>query len=222
MTTSSRTVLSDRIAVLVRRTITLAVLVIAALAFAFSYGNGLSLGIQLGVPKWIAGLISPSVDLTTLTLLIAIHHIRSQQIPARLYGPRAFLGFAGSTTLIINTAQAIAEHRYGRAAFDAVAPALLILWGEVGPSLLALLHSAGPTVQNEAGTVRDEAKIVPHENVPSLELVAAARQLDAAHRVEANRPITRDGLRAQLHVSSAVASDLIRIVRTVPNGGDPP
>jgi hypothetical protein len=38
----------------VRRTVTSVVFIIAGLSFAFGFGNGWALGVQLGVPGWIA------------------------------------------------------------------------------------------------------------------------------------------------------------------------
>jgi hypothetical protein len=133
MSTPSRTVPTDRTAVLVRRTISLAVLVIAGLAFAFSFDNGWILGLQLGVPRWVAPVITPAVDLSVLALIVSIQHIRAQGIESRLLGPRLLLAFSGVVTFVINVANAVLERRYGRAAFDSVAPLLLIFWGEVGP-----------------------------------------------------------------------------------------
>lgn len=71
---------SDRTAALVRRTITGVVFVIAGLSFVFGFGNGLSLGLRLGVPAWIAGLVSPAVDLSVSALLVAVQHIRAQGV----------------------------------------------------------------------------------------------------------------------------------------------
>lgn len=221
MNPPSRTVLADRTAVLVRRTITLVVFVIAGLAFAFGFGNGWTLGLELGVTPWIAPLAAPAVDLSVIGLLTTIHYLRTQGVQDRLIRPRLLLVLCGLITFAMNTARSILAHQFGRAAFDGIAPCLLCFWAEVGPQLLMLLHSAALNPRNEVSTVRDDEKIVPNGKVPSAELVAAARQLDAAHRTETNRPITRDKLRAQLQVSSAIASELIRIVRAVPDGGVP-
>ena len=226
MTTSSRAVPTDRTPVLVRRTITFVVFVIAGLAFAFGFGNGWTLGLELGVPRWIAPLVSPAVDLSVVALIVSIQYIRAQGLISHLFGPRLLLVFSGVTTLVINTARAVLEQHLGRAAFDAVAPLLLIFWGEVGPGLLALLHSSDSANQIEhadrINVVRDGAPSVPDEIGPSSQLVAVARQLDSQHREAVGRPITRDKLRAQLKVSNAVAGELVRIVRTAPNGGEPP
>jgi hypothetical protein len=210
---------------LVQRTVTAVVCVISGLAFTTSFGNGWKLAVQLGVPHWIAPLITPAVDLSVVALIVSIQYIRAQGMTVRLLSARLLLLFCGVTTLVINVGLAVAERRYGRAAFDAIAPLLLIFWGEVGPGLLALLHrdAAG---QDELG---DELSVVPKlqkgprtvpvESGPSAELVARARALDTARRNEAGRPISRDRLRAALGVSNALAGELVRVVRSpAPDG----
>src|SRR5579872_2893610 len=131
MAEPSHAVPTGRSVVLVRRTITTVVFIIAGLAFTFGFGNGWTLGLQLGVSRWIAPLVAPAVDLTVLALIVSVQHIRAQGIAARLVGPRSLLMFSGLVTFVINTARAVLERQYGRAAFDAVAPLLLIFWGEV-------------------------------------------------------------------------------------------
>lgn len=216
-----------RSAVLVRRTITTAVFIIAGLAFAFSFGNGLELGLALGVPYWIAMLVAPAVDLSVAALIISVQHIRSQGVHIRLTGARLLLALCGLATLIINTGRAVLSHHYGRAAFDAVSPALLIFWGEVGPGLLGLLHGSTDASRAEsdgaASVVReaqDEVRSVASPAGPSAELVLKARELDTAKRASAGRPISRDALRKALSISNATAGELIRIVRTSENGAD--
>jgi hypothetical protein len=227
MDTSSRPLSRGRTAVLVRRTITFVVFVIAGLAFAFSFGNGLALGIALGVPHWIAALVTPAVDLSVAALIISIQYIRAEGIVSRLYGPRALLGLCGMTTLAINTARALLAQQYGRAAFDAVAPLLLIFWGEVGPGLLALLHRStlvDHSHSNEAlasvRSVPDEERTVQAGTGPSVELIARAREFDIARRAVVGRPISRDRLRAELGVSNALAGELVRIVRATAQDGE--
>jgi hypothetical protein len=55
----------------------------------------------------------------------------------------------------------------------------------------------------------------------SSDLVNQARQLDAVHRQEHDRPISRDKLRAQLKVSNAVAGEVLRRVRSTAQSGNP-
>jgi hypothetical protein len=227
MATTSRVVLTGRMAVLVRRTITAVVFVIAGLAFAFGFGNGWTLGLQLGVPRWIAPLVAPAVDLTVLALIVSIQYLRGAGIAAHLVGPRLLLVFSGLVTFVINTARAVLERQYGRAAFDAVAPLLLIFWGEVGPGLLGLLHASVSTssadADGAAAAVResqDDLRSAERTAGPSAELVQRARELDTAKRASAGKPISRDGLRAALGISNALAGELVRIVRSTEDGAD--
>ena len=206
MPKSSSFVLGGRPAQYVRRTITTVVFVIAGLAFAFSFGNGLELGLALGVPYWIAMLVAPAVDLSVAALIISVQYLRSEGVSTRLIGARLLLALCGLATLVINTGRAVLTHQFGRAAFDAVAPGLLMFWGEVGPGLLMLLHSF----------VRD----VPDGSGPSSELLAQARKLDHEHRAATGRRLSRDRMRAALGISNALASELVRTVRITEDGGD--
>jgi len=221
-------------AVVVRRTVTAVVFVIAGLSFAFGFGNGWALGLQLGVSSWIAPLVAPAVDLSVVTLLASVHFLRVRGVRSRLVGARLLLVLCGLMTFALNTARPILARQVGRACFDAVAPVLLIGWGEVGPRLLALMHSAVPIVrdnQDEQQTAvpatqdRNDggrAASADRPNAPDRAalppaLVVSAQQLAAAHRESTGRQITRDKLRAQLKVSNAVASELLRAVRGPPD-----
>lgn len=191
-------------AVLVRRTVTAVVFIIAGLTFCFGFGNGYAVGLMLGAPGWMAPLVAPAVDLTVVALLASMQYLRASGDEGRLIGPRLLLLFSGTATLAMNTAHPIIIGTYGQACFYAVAPLLLIGWSEVGPRLLAALH----------GTVPGPSSVVPDDKPAATpELVARARQLDAAHREQHGRPITRDKLRAGLRVSNAVAGDVLRQVR---------
>jgi hypothetical protein len=263
----------------VRRTVTTVVFTIAALAFAFGFGNGWTLGLQLGVPGWIAPLVAPAVDLSVVGLLTTLHFLRTQGVRDRLIGPRLLLVFCGFVTFALNTARPILAHQVGRACFDAIAPLLLIGWSEVGPRLLTLVHGTVPdrlihretfieptmkTMPFEMNLTNEsinEAEFVPDENgtIPNREddgtfsvlfvsdelhpdvvhagetgvlvagspasavlppnLVVRARHLDQENQRTTGRRITRDKLRAELRVSNAIASELVRIVRTAPDGG---
>jgi hypothetical protein len=198
------------IAQAVRRTITSVVFVIAGCAFAFGFGNGWQIGLALGVPGWIAPLVAPAVDLSVVALLASVQFLRAHGVSDRLLGPRLLLVTCGAITFGLNTARPILSGAYGRACFDAVAPLLLIGWSEVGPRLLALLHS----------TVRDGDGTVPDRPALTLDLIARARAAAQAHQDEHGRRITRDKLRAQLNVSNAVAGELLRELRAVSNGSE--
>jgi hypothetical protein len=195
-------------AVTVRRVVTAVVFVIAGLTFCFGFGNGLAVGVQLGVPGWIAPLVAPAVDLSVVALLASMQYLRTNGDGGRLAGPRLLLLFSGGATLAMNTAHPIITGAYGQACFYAVAPLLLIGWSEVGPRLLASLH----------GTNSGPSPAVPDNKAGAdAELVARARELDAEHREAYGKPITRDRLRAGLHVSNAVAGELLKLVRDSTN-----
>jgi hypothetical protein len=189
---------------MIRTAVTAVVFTIAGLTFMLGFGNGYAVGLQLGVPGWIAPLVAPAVDLTVVALLASLQYLRAQGVETRLLGPRLLLGFSGVATLAMNTAHPLLVGDYGQAAFYAVAPLLLIGWSEVGPRLLAALHG---TVPGPSSADRDELPTV------TAEMVARARQLDAEHRQEHGRLITRDRLRAELKVSNAVAGQVLRRLR---------
>lgn len=218
-TVPSSVVLTSRAARLVRRTITFVVFVIAGLAFVFGFGNGWTLGLQLGVPRWIAPLVAPAVDLSVVSLLVSVQHIRARGIAARMVGARLLLAFCGVVTFAINTAESVVEAQYGRAAYDAVAPLLLIMWGEVAPGLLALLHQPVAGDEDEPNSVPDGLPTPTGRTDPTAELVARARELDLVRRQEVGRPISRDRLRASLGISNALAGELVRIVRSTAQDG---
>src|ERR1700733_5602843 len=81
---------------------------------------------------------------------------------------------------------------FGTALVDAVGPALLIGWSEVGPWMLRQIHAVCPPV-----TLRQpEAKPDPEPLVLPARLLARTRELDSEHRAATGRPISRDTLRA--------------------------
>jgi hypothetical protein len=202
---------TGRAAAAVRRFVTVVVFVIAGLAFAFGFGNGWKLGVQLGVPNWIAPLVAPAVDLSVVALLVTLQYLRVHGVRGRLLGPRLLLGFCGLVTFALNTASPILEEQYGRACFDAVAPLLLIGWSEVGPRLLALVQGTGTEVVPRP-SVESEARPPSHREEDLLE---AARAADAEYRAAHDgRPITRDALRAALRISGSRATELRRHLRT--------
>ncbi|MGE7434178.1 DUF2637 domain-containing protein [Kitasatospora sp. NPDC001175] len=136
-----------------RTTITTVMAVIAALAFVFSFGNVWALALRLGIPRPIAPLIAPMVDLSVVGLLVALHHLASTGAdPAQLRSATRLMHLCGLLTLALNTAEPLLAGHYGRAALDTVAPALLLGWGAVGPTLLRHLHA--PTAMGSGTTDR--------------------------------------------------------------------
>lgn len=209
-------VLTGRTAVLIRRAISGAVLVIAGFSFAFGFGNAWSLGLELGVSRWVAPCVGPAVDLTVTVLVVALQYARVQGVTDRLLGARILLGVAGLATFALNAGQPLSEHLYRRALFDSVTPTLLIMWAEVAPALLAQLY-VSPAVPESA----DDAGTVPDDSGPLGPLLKRARELDAAHRAAHGRKINRDAMRAGLGVSNALAGELLRHIRAEQQDGGP-
>ncbi|MCC9311943.1 DUF2637 domain-containing protein [Kitasatospora sp. RB6PN24] len=125
-----------------RVTITLVMAVTAGLAFSFSFGNVWALALRLGIPRSVAPLIAPMVDLSVVGLLVALHHLAATGTePTQLRSATRLMHLCGLLTLTLNTAEPVLAQHYGRALLDAVAPALLLGWGSVGPNLLRLIHA---------------------------------------------------------------------------------
>jgi hypothetical protein len=124
--------------------VTAIMVVVVGLTFTFGFGNVLQLGLRLGVPVWVAPLVAPAVDLSVVGLLLGTRQLAVQGAPAELLHPaRRLLVFSSVVTLALNVAEPVIAGDYGKAAFDAVGPALLIGWSEVGPGLLrAMRHPA--------------------------------------------------------------------------------
>jgi hypothetical protein len=113
--------------------------VVVGLTFLFGFGNVLNLALRLGVPAWVAPLVAPAVDLS----ILGIRHVAlAGATPAHLRPARRLLIFASAVTLALNVADRLVAGQYGKAAFDAVGPLLLIGWAEVGPDLLRALTTA--------------------------------------------------------------------------------
>jgi hypothetical protein len=116
------------------RAVTVIIGVVVGLTLVFGFGNVVGLALGLGVPIWVAPLVAPAVDLSVLALMLASRHLamcgatREQLQPAR-----RLLIFSSLVTLALNVADPlVAGRRFGKAAFDAVGPLLLIGWAEVG------------------------------------------------------------------------------------------
>ena len=111
--------------------------VVVGLTLLFGFGNVLNLALRLGVPTWVAPLVAPAVDLSILGLLLGTRHLAlTGASPEVLRSARRLLIFASVVTLALNVAEPLVASEFGKAAFDAVGPLLLIRWSEVGPGLL--------------------------------------------------------------------------------------
>jgi hypothetical protein len=96
------------------------------------------------VPPYVAPLVAPAVDLSVLGLLLGVRYLALNDAPPEQICPsRRLLIMASVMTLALNITEPLLAGEYGKAAFDAVGPLLLIGWAEVGPGLLQAISSTG-------------------------------------------------------------------------------
>lgn len=218
--------------------------VVVGLTFAFGFGNVFQLGLRLGVPIWVAPLVAPAVDLSVVGLLLGTRQLAVQGAPPELLHPaQRLLVFSSVVTLTLNVAEPVIAGDYGKAAFDAVGPALLIGWSEVGPGLLRAMRPPPPSTpssrtsqqtptgqrwpppcrrQPEARAPQAEAAAGPAQRAPGRpstvvldgSLLERARREDARYWAEHRRPISSDELRKRLKVGSKRARALVTQLRT--------
>lgn len=129
--------------------------------------NVLSLGLRLGVSPWVAPLVAPAVDLSILGLLLGTRHLALRGATLEQLQPaRRLLIFASVATLALNVADPLVAGDYGKAAFDAVGPLLLIGWAEVGSGLLQAItatgHPVATTIGVEESANRDDHRALDH------------------------------------------------------------
>ena len=192
---------------LTRYAVTIITIAIVAITFAFSLGNVTMLCLGLGIAAQLAWLVGAAVDLSVVGLLTGVRFLSLHGYSDRqLRKPRRMLLFCGALTLALNTSGALSHHRFGTALVDAVGPALLIGWSELGPWLLRQVCAVCSTAPQPAPGP-----------VPDGELLARARQLDAEHRAATGRPISRDTLRAQLRIGRDRAAALVTAIRFQPD-----
>jgi hypothetical protein len=214
---------------------------VVGLTFLFGFGNVWLLGLRLGVPRYVAPLVAPAVDLSVLGLLIAIRELALRGAPREEIRPaRRLLVFASLVTLALNVAEPIAAGNLGKAAFDAVGPLLLIGWAEVGTGLLHAMRpvGAGDAPPEPHGAEAADGLLVEEQDGPADRTTATearsatkerrrvdsrAREQDLLHRARAEdvlhwqqqqRPISAETLRKRLHVGAGTARSLVAQLRT--------
>lgn len=194
---------------------------VMGLTFLFGFGNVLNLALRLGVPVWVVPLVAPAVDLSVLGLLLGIRQlVLVGATVAQLRPARRLLTFASLVTLALNVADPLLAGQYGKAAFDAVGPLLLIGWAEVGPGLLQAMSVncsalAGRSQEGIAASPKP-GRPAPRESTDPVDddLLARARQEDAHHWERHRRPISAETLRKRLGVGAARARLLVSIIRS--------
>jgi hypothetical protein len=196
---------------LTRRAVTVITASIVVLTFAFSLGNVTRLCLDLGITAWIAWLVGPAVDLSVVGLLTGMRYLSLHgYTDVQLSKLRRMLRFCGILTLALNTSGALGHRMFGTALVDAVGPALLIGWSEVGPWMLRQIYAVcSPTApaQPEPRAATSLTPILPRD------LLARARELDAEHRAATGRPISRDTLRDQMRIGRDRAGAIVAVVR---------
>lgn len=196
---------------LTRRTVTVITAAIAVMAFAFSLGNVTSLALYLKIPATLAWLVGPMVDLSVIGLLIGVRYLSLRGwSDAELFRPRCLLLFSGLLTLALNTAKPLAHHQYGAALVDAVAPALLLGWSEIGPWMLRQIHTARAQPPARGNPPAQTVSSAPPRPGTSLTAPAGPSPAAAPGRAKPATPVQRP----QRH-------DLATPKATSPARGDP-
>lgn len=156
----------DRVEKWIRGVVLFVIAVVPLLAFGFSFGNVGLLGVSLGIDPRIAFLTGPIVDLSVTGLIVAASYLSYVGHDERdLWPVHLMSGLCGVVMIALNCGQALRAHEWQRAGFDAVAPALLIGWGFLGPWLLRKLADARtalePVAPGSGGTVPQVPAKVP-------------------------------------------------------------
>jgi hypothetical protein len=221
------------------QTVTVIMATVVGLTFLFGFSNVLNLALRLDVPTWVAPLVAPSVDLSILGLLLGTRHLALHgATPEQLRPARRLLIFASLATFALNIADPLVTGAYGKAAFDAVGPLLLIGWAGVGPGLLQAIstissqpketthaHSNGTDANTDATSANT---VVPRPSegpasdttsrpvaiTPNGDLLNRARHEDARHWTIHQRPISAETLRKNLRISATRSRMLVSIVRS--------
>lgn len=216
------------------RCVTATMATVIGLTFLFGFGNVLALGLRLGVPAYVAPLVAPAVDLSVLGLLLGVRYLTLNGAPREQIRPaRRLLILASVMTLALNVTEPLLAGSYGKAAFDAVGPLLLIGWAEVGPGLLqAISHTAASVdAPAQSGTGQTAEAITPSaswsrpkshrtrhkaegEGRADVDLLQRARTEDARHREQWQRPISAETLRKRLGIGAKKSRALVATVRT--------
>lgn len=226
------------------RMVTVIVGTVVGLTFLFGLGNVATLGIRLGVPTYVAFLVAPAVDLSVVGLLLGMRYLTLHGGSADIIRmARRLLIFASLVTLALNIAEPLITGHYGKAAFDAVGPLLLIGWAEVGPGLLHAIQAAAaghrpiesrttdspppPGVTRRRSTPASAVQLRQNRTTSgdslSREAAREARRQDLLHRARAEdvlhwqelqRPISAETLRKRLGVGTGTARGLVTHLRS--------
>jgi hypothetical protein len=147
---------------------------VVGLTFPFGFGNVLNLALRLGVPIWVAPLIAPAVDLSILGLLLGTRHLALHSAtPDQLRPARRLLIFASLDTLALNIADPVVAGDYGKAAFDAVGPALLQAIASVSGSAARNVDSDTLCIDDHRRVPQNHAGGRPNGDIGSAPIIDA-------------------------------------------------
>jgi hypothetical protein len=181
----------------VRRFVTVLAVIVGGLCFLFSLGNVYQLAVDLQLWVWIRPLVAPAVDLSLVALVVGIRFLARRGVSsAELRRPRLFMLAVGLAAWALNTAHAVAERDWGKAAFDSLAPGLLIGWAEVLPWFLrqfqAVIHppvaSDRPGSGSTAPPAADSVTVPAAASDRGVPTVPVASAVVAVPAVEAAPP----------------------------------
>jgi hypothetical protein len=139
--------------------------------------------------------------------------------PVQLRPAQRLLVFSGVVTLGLNIADPLIAREFGKAAFDAVGPLLLVGWTEVGPGLLRSIAVVEPTAV-EAGTVTEtrmksrQPTEISKAGRSVEDLLTTARRFDAWHRQTYLRPNSAETLRKHLRIGSGRSRNLVSAIQS--------
>ncbi|MEU8140241.1 SpdA protein [Streptodolium elevatio] len=225
------------------RAVTVIIGAVIGLTFLFGFGNVWALALRLGVFPWVAPLVAPAVDLSVLGLLLAIRRLTLAGASPSIVRPAwRLLVLASFLTLALNVAEPLLTHHYGRAAFDAVGPLLLIGWAEVGPGLLEALNDPARSPaqfsrqdgsgvsdrhadkeQLTDGEIRTKGGLsaahIGKQPTDVEDLLARARVADQQHWELHRRPISAETLRKELRVGAVRSRELVVTLRSTSSPG---
>ncbi|MET9119974.1 hypothetical protein [Streptomyces sp. NPDC004528] len=135
------------------------------LAFGFDFGNVWALAARLGVPSKVQWLTAPAVTITYLSLMVGQQYLSLRGWTNReLRKPRLWLLLIGVMTYALNCGDAAIRGAIGEAAFDAVMPTLLLMWGELAPWMMRQVHEAR---QRAADAMAEEPVVQVVEQKPA-------------------------------------------------------
>jgi hypothetical protein len=164
--------------------------------------------------------------------LVGIRYLLVHGVSAAQVRPaRRLLLFASSVTLALNVTDPVITGQFGKAAFDAVGPVLLLGRAEVGPGFLGAITAVSGSAIDCSAPVRgqvdasvDTTGVRSDRGVASgcgpaprrwgEDLVDWARREDERHRQTCLRPISAETLRKRMRIGASRSRQLVDVVRS--------